>query len=139
MGDRHDMAETSAFLAPFDEAMANVYAQRTGQKAADVSAMMDAETWLNGQKAIDLGFADGLLQPDDMQEDPAVTESAAAANALRQAELGLCKNMSRSSARALINKIKGTPGAAPEPATPGAGDVPDWLGQAAELSQALRS
>jgi ATP-dependent Clp protease protease subunit len=42
IGNRHDMAETAAFLEPFDAAMRDVYAARTGLKADDVAKMMDA-------------------------------------------------------------------------------------------------
>ncbi len=66
-GDKNDMRETADFLAPFDAAMAGVYAARTGLPEAEISAMLDAETWLNGQQAIAKGFADGLLKPDEME------------------------------------------------------------------------
>lgn len=139
VGNRHDMAETAAFLAPFDDAMAGVYAARTGQKKADVAAWMDAETWLNGELAIERGFADGLLTAADLEEDPVTSEQARATNAVRQAEIALCRSGStRAEARALLNKIKGTPGAARETPTPGAGDL-SWLGAAAELTSLIRS
>lgn len=137
VGNRHDMAETAAFLEPFDGAMAGVYAARTGLKTEDIAALMDAETWLNGTQAVEKGFATGLLSPDQVTEDREATEQARGTNAVRQAELGLCKSMSRSEARNLIAKIKGTPGAAQDP-TPGAGDLA-WLGAAAQLAQSLRS
>jgi hypothetical protein len=45
-------------------------------------------------------------------------------NAIRQAEIQLCRNgSSRAAARALLNKIKGAPGAIETP-PPGAGD--EW-------------
>jgi ATP-dependent Clp protease protease subunit len=46
--------------------------------------------------------------------------------------------LTRTEARARINKIKGTPGAAPDDDTPGA-VVPAWLGAAAQLTEALKS
>jgi ATP-dependent Clp protease protease subunit len=139
MGNRHDMAETAAFLAPFDDAMAGVYAARTGVKKAEIAAWMDAETWMNGELAVERGFADGMLSADDMSEDPAVSEQARSTNAVRQAEIQLCRGgSSRAEARALLNKIKGTPGAARETGTPGAADL-SWLGAAVELTQSLRS
>jgi ATP-dependent protease ClpP protease subunit len=139
VGDRHDMAETAAYLEPFDAAMAGLYAEHSGQKAKDIAGWMDAETWMNGQDAVDRGFADTLLGAGDMKEDSAVTEQARAANALRQAEIGLCRSgCTRSQARSLLAKIKGTPGAAPETPTPGAGEA-SWHGQAAALSNLFRS
>lgn len=137
MGNRHELADTAEWLKPFDSAMADVYAAKSGMAKAEVEALMDAETWMNGTQAVERKFATGLLDAAAMEEDAATTENARALNAVRQTEIGLCKSMSRTDARGLIAKIKGTPGAAPEP-TPGAG-TPDWLGAAAQLTQSLRS
>jgi ATP-dependent Clp protease protease subunit len=69
VGNRHDMAETAAFLEPFDAAMADVYAARTGATAPTIAKWMDAETYMSGQMAIDRGFADALLAADAMKVD----------------------------------------------------------------------
>lgn len=123
IGNRHDMAETAAFLAPFDAAMASVYAERTGIPVADIATMMDNETWINGADAVERGFADALLAADEIEEDDAKAEAGRGLNALRAAEIALCKaGHSRTDARALLKEIKGTPGAANDP-TPGAGET----------------
>ncbi|WP_245512911.1 head maturation protease, ClpP-related [Enterovirga rhinocerotis] len=142
-GDRNDMAETAAYLAPFDDAMAALYAGRSGADKTTVAGWMDAETFMSAEQAIENGFADSLLTADEMEVDEGAREQASAHNAVRKAELGLCRSMSRSEARSLLSKIKGTPGAAPDAgggapktATPGAGDL-SWLGAAADLTRAL--
>ncbi|WP_336801469.1 head maturation protease, ClpP-related [Kaistia sp. MMO-174] len=137
VGNRHDMAETSEWLAPFDQAMVDLYAARSGQKPADIAKWMDAETYMSGSQAIERGFAEALLSADQMTVDGDAQASDRNVNELRAMELQLCcSGMSRTDARARINKIKGTPGAAIENATPGAGD--DWTGLSALLS-AFRS
>lgn len=140
IGNRHDMTETADFLAPFDAALADVYASRTGQTAADCAAWMDAEKWINGTEAIRLGFADALLPADAMTEDAPTTEQARATNAMRQAEHGLMAGgSSRAEARELLAKIKSKPDAALDtPAKPDAGDL-SWVGAAAALSESLRA
>lgn len=133
IGNRHDMAETAAFLAPFDAALAAVYAKRSGQSASDCAAWMDSERWINGTEAIALGFADALLEADVITEDEDRTDQARATNALRQAEHGLmAAGSSRTQARELLGKIKGKPDAAPDTAKPDAGDF-DWAAAAAGL------
>jgi ATP-dependent Clp protease protease subunit len=118
IGNRHDMAETAAFLEPFDAAMRDVYAARTGLKADDVAKMMDAETWLSGQSAIDKGFADALLAADKVTRDDQTKAEDRRVNEIRAMELQLmASGLSRSQARERINKIKGTPGAAPAAGT----------------------
>lgn len=137
-GNRHELREVADYLEPFDAAMVDLYVKASGQSAGEIAKMLDAETWLNGAKAIDLGFATALLK-DPVAEDPAASKAAADANALRQAEVALCKNMSRTDARALLNKIKGTPGAAHEPVTPGADEDLSWMGAAHQLANIFRS
>jgi ATP-dependent protease ClpP protease subunit len=123
IGNRHDMAETAAFLAPFDQAMADLYAQRTSSAVADVQKWMDAETFMSGSMAIERGFADAMLSADQVEVDEDAKASDRHINELRAMELSLvASGHTRTEARARINKIKGTPGAALEPATtPGAG------------------
>lgn len=121
-GNRHDMAEVAAFLAPFDQAMADVYAARSGQSAADCTKWMDAETWLSGSLAIERGFANSLLAADQIRVDEKAKAADRDANEVRALELTLVNSgMTRAQARARIKSLKGTPGAAPDPAdTPGA-------------------
>jgi ATP-dependent protease ClpP protease subunit len=140
IGNRHDMRETADFLEPFDAAMVDVYAARTGQKAADIAKWMDAETFMSGSQAIERGFADALLPSDQVKTDPDTQARDRGINDLRAMELQLVSaGLSRSEARARINKIKGTPGAALDAdPTPGAGDN-EWLGAAAGLLASLKA
>lgn len=137
VGNRHDMREVSDFLEPFDRALADVYVARTGQELATVQAAMDAETWMNGSTAVELGYADALLAADDIAAtDPAPAENDTT-KALRRAEAAMCHEMPRSAARDLLNKIKGKPDAALDPAMPDAGD-PELTGALAELLNTIR-
>jgi ATP-dependent Clp protease protease subunit len=127
IGNRHDMAETAAWLEPFDAAMRDVYVQRSGQTADDVAKWMDAETFMSGSQAIERGFADALLPADQVKVEEETQASDRQVNELRAMELSLVAGgYTRTQARERINKIKGTatPGAgdAGEPPTPGAGD-----------------
>lgn len=125
--------------------MATVYAQRTGLAEKDVAKMMDSETWIAASQAIEQGFADALLPADALKDDKAEGEKQARANAARQAEIAMCGKMSRADARALVARLKGTPGAAPDDGTPGAavtppGGVTDagWAAGAQDLLKSLR-
>lgn len=140
-GNRNDMAEVAAFLAPFDQAMADVYAARTGRDAAEIAGWMDAETWLSGSLAIDRGFADALLPADQIRVDENAKAADREANEVRALELTLINSgMTRAQARARIKSIKGTPGAALDPAdTPGAGGDPELIGAMQALLDTFRS
>lgn len=125
VGNRHDMQETADWLAPFDQAMVDVYAMRSGSSAKDIAKWMDAETFMSGSLAIERGFADVLLSADTLTVDAKTQAADRDLNEIRAMELSLVSaGMSRSDARARLSKIKGTPGAALED-TPGA---VDWSG-----------
>lgn len=134
VGNRHDMRETADFLEPFDAAMVEVYAARTKGDAKAIARWMDQETYMSGSTAIERGFADALLPADTITVDDNAKAADRQLNDLRVMELQLvAAGLTRTEARARINKIKGTPGAAPETDdTPGA-VVPAWLGAAAQL------
>lgn len=137
IGNQYDLAETVDWLKGFDAALAGVYADRTGLPAADIEAMMRGETWIFGDDAVAKGFADGLLPADVTVEERTQARVTPPANALRRAELALCRDgKSRAEARRLLTEIRGTPGAAAS-ATPGAG-AHDWLGDALGLLSNLK-
>jgi len=140
IGNRHDMAETADWLAPFDTAMVDLYAARTRQDAKDIAKWMDAETFMSGSLAIERGFADALLPSDETRLDDDAAASARAVNDVRAMELTLvASGCTRSEARARINKIKGTPGAAQTAVTPGADGDPELTTALASFLSSLRT
>jgi len=138
MGNRHDMRETAEFLEPFDAAMVDVYAARSGESAEDIAKWMDAETFMSGSQAIERGFADALLAADKITTDDKAQAEDRRVNELRAMELQLVSaGLTRTQARDRINKIKGTPGAALDAdTTPGAGD-PELTGALASLLKSI--
>ena len=119
------MAETAAYLAPFDQAMADVYAFRSGATAAQCAKWMDGETYMSGSVAIERGFADSLLAADQTKRDAETKASDRERTAITALELKLVAGGdTRAQAREHITKIKGTPGAAHDTVvTPGAADT----------------
>ena len=47
----------------------NAYEIKTGMSRTKISHLMDAETWMDAHKAVELGFADDILQRQDAVED----------------------------------------------------------------------
>lgn len=58
-------------LAEVKESIMNAYEIKTGMSRAKISHLMDAETWMNANKAVELGFADGILAREEPSEAPA--------------------------------------------------------------------
>ena len=61
VGDSAEMQKAIAMLDEVKESIINAYEIKTGLSRAKLSHFMDAETWMNAKKAIELGFADDLL------------------------------------------------------------------------------
>ncbi|SAJ27577.1 ATP-dependent protease [Enterobacter cloacae] len=120
MGNRHDFAELAQSLEPFDNAMADIYAARSGLDMAAVQKLMDAESYIGGSDAVAKGLADSLLSADAVSDGD---ESPAAA--LRKLDALLAKtNTPRSERRKLIKALSGgMPGAVTtNDGTPGAAE-----------------
>lgn len=60
-GDRNSMDDASEMLKNTDEAIANAYVLKTGMNRDELLAMMNKETWLNAQQAVEFGFADEIM------------------------------------------------------------------------------
>lgn len=68
-GDHKDMSKAIDMLDEVKESIINAYEIRTGLSHTQLSHMMNEETWMNAKKAIELGFADGLLEDNKNTED----------------------------------------------------------------------
>ena len=68
-GDHNDMAKAIDILNEVKESIINAYEIKTGQSRAVLSHLMENETWMNAKKAIELHFADGILE-DSKKESP---------------------------------------------------------------------
>lgn len=72
MGDSAEMQKAIEMLSEVKESIMNAYEIKTGMSRAKISHLMDAETWMNANKAVELGFADGILAREEpMEEQPA--------------------------------------------------------------------
>ena len=84
IGDSEEMQKA---IRPLDEPRAtekNAYEIKTGLSRTRLSHLMDAETWLNANKAIELGFADAIMfKPGESPpQDSFVFSRRAVANSL---------------------------------------------------------
>jgi len=64
-GDKKEMEKAIEILEEVKECIINAYEAKTGLQRAHISRLMDAETWMNAKKAIELGFADGEISADE--------------------------------------------------------------------------
>ncbi len=127
-GNRNELREVADWLEPFDGAMADIYAERTGLPLNDIQKAMDKESWIGGGDAVALGYADSVIDYT-AKDDGAGTH----ASALRKMDIALAKaGIPRSERRNLISEFKAsTPGAA---GVGTSGATNDSMPSAAELN-----
>ena len=74
-GDHSDMRKAMDMLEQVKESIINAYVLKTGLSRPKLSHMMDAETWMDANKAVELGFADDVMAravPDAGEQGEAV-------------------------------------------------------------------
>ena len=70
IGDSEEMLRAKALLDEVKESIINAYELKSGLSRTKLSHLMDAETWMNANKAIELGFADKILFTEDQDRIP---------------------------------------------------------------------
>ena len=95
IGDSEEMKKAIDMLSEVKESIINAYELKTGLSRAKLSHMMDSETWMNAQKALDLGFTDGIL----FQKNDSISDFSNAENSFTFSR--------RAVTNSLIDKITG--------------------------------
>ena len=67
-GDHTEMAKAIEMLEGVKDSIINAYSLKTGMSRAKLSRLMDAETWMDATKAVELGFDDDIITKNEFQE-----------------------------------------------------------------------
>lgn len=92
-GNHADFERALDMLGEVKESIINAYEIKTSLNRTKLSHLMDDETWMNARKAIELGFADGVLKRDEEEDE-------------EEAELDAYAFSGRSQITNLINRIE---------------------------------
>ena len=68
-GDSGEMEKAIPMLESVKDSIINAYEIKTGLSRAKLSHLMDAETWMDANKAVELGFADEVIKRSGDTED----------------------------------------------------------------------
>lgn len=71
-GNSGEMQKAIEMLGSVKDSIINAYEIKTGLSRAKLSHLMDAETWMDANKAVELGFADGIMSRADEAKNMAV-------------------------------------------------------------------
>lgn len=69
IGDSEEMKKAVKMLDEVKESIMNAYEIKTGLARDKISRLMDAESWFNAKKAVELGFADEVMFSGQNAED----------------------------------------------------------------------
>lgn len=77
IGESEDLRAQADILDKITESIVSIYMSRTGKTHDEITALMNAESWMNGLEAVTLGFADEYHDvPGRLTGDPAETPPA---------------------------------------------------------------
>ena len=74
-GDSGEMQKAIEMLGSVKDSIINAYEIKTGLSRAKLSHLMDAETWMDAHAAIEMGFADEIMQRNTTEDVEALTVS----------------------------------------------------------------
>ena len=63
-GDYHDMKHAAGVLQDLNAAMAGAFVEKSGKPLDEILNIMDKETWLTADQAVEYGFADEVIHVD---------------------------------------------------------------------------
>ena len=124
MGDSTELSATADLLAKMEEKLKGIYVDKLeksgkteGNVQLKVKRMMDAETWLTAQEALDMGFIDEIQeaskQANIVQMQPALARYVNTPAALKLNN----QNNEDMTAQEVLKKVKAMLGGADEPET----------------------
>ena len=99
IGDSEEMLRAKEMLDEIKEGIINAYEAKTGLGRVKISNLMNEESCFNAKKAVELGFADGVLY----------TEGAASAAADNSAPVMFSRTLATNSLLSKLPKVENTP------------------------------
>lgn len=103
VGSAEELRKAADTLDEIKDAILPIYTERSGLSDEEVQDLMDNETWMTAEKAVELGFAD-VVQKDQKKEAEPKEEEGEAVN-LMMANFAFSMSATRSAMKDLIQKV----------------------------------
>lgn len=110
VGNAREMEHEAQVLREIGEGIVSAYQKKTGKTTDEIKKLLEAETYMNAQSAIENGFCDGLFTPDE--DKAALAQASAPAASMRgrdytpaayMARMGAKRNTLTANASAITN------------------------------------
>lgn len=86
-GNANDLREHADLLDKVEQQLVKAYAGKTGLPENQIAEMLSKETWLDAAEALQLGFADEIIQPSQMAASLDLSMFAAVPEKIQAAQL----------------------------------------------------
>lgn len=100
VGDANELDKVKEVLNSIESSMIPIYTTRTGKSEEEITKLLNDETWMTAEEAVELGFADELIEAKQK-----VSYSDAIKN-LVNGKLAYSMSTTKDSMTALVEKIK---------------------------------
>ncbi|MBD5113566.1 MAG: Clp protease ClpP [Ruminococcaceae bacterium] len=101
MGDHNEMQKAIEQLSEVKESIINAYEIKTGLPRKQLAKLMDEETWMNANKALELGFIDEIIGGKMPENSVIISEKTAVNSLVNKLESNFAKSEGRS-----VNEIR---------------------------------
>lgn len=124
-GDYHAMDQESEVLQTVNRAITAAYMEKTGMEQKELLKLMDQETWLTAEQAVEYGFVDSITESQEQAMQSGQAAGSANGNSLAAVYNGtqiLGREIIEKARKVLLQSAAGTGRTAPE------GDIPEPSG-----------
>ena len=80
IGNAEGLREEAELLDKIDGVLAKAYANKTGKKQDEIKELMNAETWLTAEEALEMGMIDGIEEDKEEKASAAIFDLSVFAN-----------------------------------------------------------
>lgn len=95
-GDSNDLKEQAENLEKITQASINAYMNVTNVSEEDLKEMMNKDTWINGDEALEMGFTTKILEAEDKQ---------VASQSVRKTIMQMIKQEKQEPEKTIVNNI----------------------------------
>lgn len=90
MGNAREMEKQAAVLREIGEGLVVAYTTKSGKSRDEITEMLADETYMNAQRCVDEGFADGILYEDGAAQSAVPARASTAMRASRYGQAAVC-------------------------------------------------
>lgn len=141
-GDYREMESMKQLLIQTNDAIMQTYKEKTKKSEEELKQMMDAETWMNAQQAVENGFVDEIMFAEEMKIVASAQTDVGANGLLPKAVIDKMLNLRATDPNIVVKNSASTGGPVPQPEAEGEGqkmDLQELQNKHPELVEQIRN